>query len=929
MDGQEATAEEIARHLAGLEQAATAPGASAQDVVRLAAALQEQNRLTDGLAALQAGLARFADDPQLLHWLCHLSRRLERYDECMLWARQGQTVAPDKPYFAILLAECQILSGLMDDADRTLRLAFERFPRNAALHDTRAQLFDRTGNWAAAVAITKEALSIDPGNQHRLLRLAHRQFLAGLFDEADATLAALDEAGDGLAHRQRTHQRFARRFAEAWKPWPGHEDPASGWQAEHQSLCRKLRHMRPRLLFIGDSLTAGLESAGKTVWDRYFAPLQAAQIGIVGDRTQNVLWRLENGVAEAAAPEVVVLLIGTNNLSHNDDAGVVRGIVAVMDVLRDKLPRSRLLVLGLLPREPKPDAPLRGRIAAINRDLAPVCAERGVAFADIGACLLDAEGRLAGELSADGVHLTEAGYARWAIAVSDLLAERFDVLRPVHQPVRLAIAGNSNSILASSYMHHLSRMNGFEVEQFSIGGCPNAVLLHMLSRADLGLFDWIICETSVMDAALSGAGTYTRAEAEQIARRFVAAVQAAGRPRLIFLIVPIQADSLSDETLWVRRLYTTLAQECGGYVLDLYAVLERLSGRLAQRLNRAWAEATFGEAVAGFGLSRIHCLAMLYHPVVLRDLGQPPMVQQFFTDRLHIGGLAQIFVTRALALLIEDQAAATPEPRPARQGWVQSQDCLAIPPGTEARLQERRSGLLSRNMAVLEAGGEVHYPSPAGYCLGALLINQGATCGVLEISGTGGVFTVDLRRPFGARTYTALVVPLTEDIGDGPFTLRVRSGEGATEAGRRYWDSQPGLLHAAAEVAELVVVRRDLAMENLADLPRPDLAQLALHPWFDDLLRRCQLELQWVAVSSWPENLVVPRELYEAAMLAFGQDIDRPPAFALARMAFVGGDFARTAALLRLSLEQRPQDAAITAQIAAIDALRASLSAER
>ena len=71
------------------------------------------------------------------------------------------------------------------------------------------------------------------------------------------------------------------------------------------------------LLFIGDSITDFWRrpDRGKAVWDQYFAPLKAANFGISGDRTQHVLWRIDNGELSGFEAKVIVLMLGTNNLS--------------------------------------------------------------------------------------------------------------------------------------------------------------------------------------------------------------------------------------------------------------------------------------------------------------------------------------------------------------------------------------------------------------------------------------------------------------------------------------------------------------------------------------------------------------------------------------------------------------------------------------
>ncbi len=49
------------------------------------------------------------------------------------------------------------------------------------------------------------------------------------------------------------------------------------------------------LVFVGDSITDGWRGGGKAIWQKDFAPLKALNLGIGGDRTEHVLWRLQNG----------------------------------------------------------------------------------------------------------------------------------------------------------------------------------------------------------------------------------------------------------------------------------------------------------------------------------------------------------------------------------------------------------------------------------------------------------------------------------------------------------------------------------------------------------------------------------------------------------------------------------------------------------
>src|SRR5437773_7544336 len=107
------------------------------------------------------------------------------------------------------------------------------------------------------------------------------------------------------------------------------------------------------LLFVGDSITDGWRSTGKSVWDKAFAPLKAANFGISGDRTEHVIWRLRNGELEGIQPKLMVLMIGTNN--GDAAADVAQGIKTIIADLHDRHPRCKVLLLGIFPRSEKPD----------------------------------------------------------------------------------------------------------------------------------------------------------------------------------------------------------------------------------------------------------------------------------------------------------------------------------------------------------------------------------------------------------------------------------------------------------------------------------------------------------------------------------------------------------------------------------------------
>lgn len=193
------------------------------------------------------------------------------------------------------------------------------------------------------------------------------------------------------------------------------------WNQMHESFLKRAKEGKVDLLFLGDSITQGW--GGNPVWQKQYAPLNAANFGIGGDTTQNVLWRITNGELEGIAPKAVVLMIGTNNFGLHGDApeAVVRGNAAILKTLRGALPKAKILLLGLFPRDEKAGTDFRNRIQKTNAGLAKLADGKSVVSMDIGAKFLQPDGSLSKEIMPDFLHLSEKGYQIWADAIDPAL----------------------------------------------------------------------------------------------------------------------------------------------------------------------------------------------------------------------------------------------------------------------------------------------------------------------------------------------------------------------------------------------------------------------------------------------------------------------------------------------------------------------------
>ena len=198
------------------------------------------------------------------------------------------------------------------------------------------------------------------------------------------------------------------------------------WMKRHEDYLKEVREKAGKVdvLFVGDSITDGWHGRGKEAFAKTWEPLKTFNTGIGGDRTQHVIWRLQNGEVAGISPKVAMMMIGTNNLGSNTNEEIVQGITACVNELHKQLPTTKVLLLGIFPRDEKPNTDRRNRIKAINEQIAKLDdGGKTVRYLDIGDKFLEPDGTLSKEIMPDALHPNETGYQVWAAATAHTLAE--------------------------------------------------------------------------------------------------------------------------------------------------------------------------------------------------------------------------------------------------------------------------------------------------------------------------------------------------------------------------------------------------------------------------------------------------------------------------------------------------------------------------
>jgi lysophospholipase L1-like esterase len=190
------------------------------------------------------------------------------------------------------------------------------------------------------------------------------------------------------------------------------------WATRHEEVLKRNQVFKPDVVILGDSIIhywggeprAPLAWAAES-WSNCFAGFKVTNLGFGWDRTENVLWRIDNGELDGIDPKVIVIKIGTNNTAVNNTPGeIASGIEAVCARAHAKQPGAKILLLGILTRRDE-----AARRPAITEKVNALLMERlagapWLTVRDFGGKFRTSDGRPNAALFADGVHVNAAGY---------------------------------------------------------------------------------------------------------------------------------------------------------------------------------------------------------------------------------------------------------------------------------------------------------------------------------------------------------------------------------------------------------------------------------------------------------------------------------------------------------------------------------------
>jgi lysophospholipase L1-like esterase/dienelactone hydrolase len=190
------------------------------------------------------------------------------------------------------------------------------------------------------------------------------------------------------------------------------------WMVRRVEFARNtVKDQRP-VVFFGDSITQGWASLAKD-----FPDVIAVNRGISGDTSRGLRYRLKEDVLDLH-PRVVVLLIGTNDISLGGTPGQVVDNIRAMVAELEKQNRTVRIVLNLvMPRGPQPGR-FPEKLQQLNALLQEFAKKQGrVVICDTWSIFDDGNGSCKKEEFPDMLHPNKAGYAKWKAALDEVFAQ--------------------------------------------------------------------------------------------------------------------------------------------------------------------------------------------------------------------------------------------------------------------------------------------------------------------------------------------------------------------------------------------------------------------------------------------------------------------------------------------------------------------------
>lgn len=205
------------------------------------------------------------------------------------------------------------------------------------------------------------------------------------------------------------------------------------WQAFDHLKAEVKKHPDAKFIFLGDSITQGLTGhgnraanpKGKRPIDRHYGTSKTLSLGLSGDRTEHILWRLQNGQLDGIKPTHLVLMIGVNNINAASHTGeeIAIGTQAIVDWLKKNRPKTKVLLLGCFPTQKTADHPARAEVNTLHQLIQPIADGKTIFYQDLRPLFLKNDGTMNDRMGGDAIHINGKGQEAWMNAIKPFFSK--------------------------------------------------------------------------------------------------------------------------------------------------------------------------------------------------------------------------------------------------------------------------------------------------------------------------------------------------------------------------------------------------------------------------------------------------------------------------------------------------------------------------
>ncbi|KQS77622.1 hypothetical protein ASG25_13530 [Rhizobium sp. Leaf384] len=191
------------------------------------------------------------------------------------------------------------------------------------------------------------------------------------------------------------------------------------WEQQTRKQAEFLKKFKGGTLLVGDSLA---KFWPKTLQQERFGQ-SFINLGVPGDRVENILWRLDVHNIKDLAPERIIVIAGTNNLKTDvKPETILCRLLALIDSLKTSVPKAALFLSEIPPRGDE----MKYRsddIIYLNKNLGQISHQRGFELVRIHASIMERYNASPDDfdLYIDKLHFGDKGYELFSDALQEII----------------------------------------------------------------------------------------------------------------------------------------------------------------------------------------------------------------------------------------------------------------------------------------------------------------------------------------------------------------------------------------------------------------------------------------------------------------------------------------------------------------------------